>query len=145
VRDPGVTVTRLGRSEDVRRVLTTGRHRAGRLLAVHALTRPDVDPATAASPAASPAPTPARPTTPAADVRLTVVASRRVGHAVQRNRAKRLLRAAAQGQPWQPGTDVVLVARAATVTSTMPTVRDELERLGHGLGVLTAVSRRGPA
>lgn len=43
--------------------------------------------------------------------RLTVVASRRVGTAVQRNRAKRLLREAARAVPWPAGVDIVLVAR----------------------------------
>jgi ribonuclease P protein component len=45
-------------------------------------------------------------------VRVAVVASRKVGSAVARNRAKRLLREAARHVAWRPGTEVVLVARA---------------------------------
>jgi ribonuclease P protein component len=62
-------------------------------------------------------------------VRLTVVASRRVGGAVQRNRAKRLLREAARTLAWRPGLDVVLVARADCAGSDLTTVATELTRL----------------
>jgi len=67
----------------------------------------------------------------ARSARLTVVASRRVGNAVQRNRAKRLLREAARCQPWREDVDVVLVARAACVDSGLADVSDELR--SHGL------------
>ena len=70
--------------------------------------------------------------------RVAVVASRRVGSAVSRNRAKRLLREAARHVAWRPGTDVVLVARAACAGSLMPPVRDEVEQLADRLGVLEA-------
>jgi ribonuclease P protein component len=68
--------------------------------------------------------------------RIAVVASRRVGSAVARNRAKRLLREASRHVAWQPGTDVVLVARAACAASLMQPVRDEVEQLAERLGVL---------
>ena len=68
--------------------------------------------------------------------RMTVVASRRVGNAVQRNRAKRLLREAARAQAWRDGIDVVLVARSACVSSGLAEVTDELRTLGARLGVL---------
>jgi ribonuclease P protein component len=50
-------------------------------------------------------------------VRVGFTASRRVGNAVVRNRAKRRLRAAAAdvlARDGRPGTDYVLIARAAT-------------------------------
>ena len=50
-------------------------------------------------------------------VRVGFTASRKVGNAVVRNRAKRRLRAAAAAvltRAGQPGTDYVLIARAAT-------------------------------
>lgn len=59
-------------------------------------------------------------------VQFAVVASKKVGSAVSRNRAKRLLRAAARQVPWTPGVDVVLVARAATVTASLDAVTSEL-------------------
>jgi ribonuclease P protein component len=68
--------------------------------------------------------------------RLTVVASRRVGNAVQRNRAKRLLREAARTQSWRGGNDVVLVARSACVVSGLPEVTEELRALGSRLDLL---------
>ena len=52
-----------------------------------------------------------------APVRVGFTASRKVGNAVQRNRARRRLRAAAAEvlERAEPGTDFVLIARPATV------------------------------
>lgn len=61
--------------------------------------------------------------------RIAVVASRRVGGAVERNRAKRLLREAAQRIEWPGGLDVVLVARAACAESDLISVHREIELL----------------
>ena len=105
---------RLRRSGDVVATLRRGRHRAGSLLALHARRR---------EPAAGPA-------------RMTVVASRKVGNAVRRNRAKRLLRAAAAGRPWADGLDLVLVARPACADAAMPAVRGELEDHARALDAL---------
>ena len=57
--------------------------------------------------------------------RVAFVAGKRLGNAVARNRAKRVLRAAARhaGAPW-PGHDVVLIATGQTGGAP----RDELQR-----------------
>jgi len=61
--------------------------------------------------------------------RLTVVASRRVGAAVQRNRAKRLLREAARALTWPVGTDIVLVARPGMATANLGSISADLADL----------------
>jgi ribonuclease P protein component len=76
----------------------------------------------------------------AGPARVAVVASRRVGNAVSRNRAKRLLREAAVRVAWTPGTDIVLVARVAAAASTMPAVLAEVEELAGRLGVTAPVA-----
>lgn len=60
---------------------------------------------------------------------LTVVASRAVGGAVVRNRAKRRLRAAARQARLPATADLVVDARAATVRVPFTTLRRDLERL----------------
>jgi ribonuclease P protein component len=115
---------RLTSSRDVRRTLRQGQRRSGRLMGVHGLQRTPSDTATA---------------------RLTVVASRRVGNAVERNRAKRLLREAARGQAWRAGLDVVLVARSACAASGLGAVSDEMHTLGDRLGLLVGGASEGGA
>jgi ribonuclease P protein component len=58
--------------------------------------------------------------------RVAVVASRRVGTAVRRNRAKRVLRAAVSGVPLPRGVDVVLVARASTPDASSRDVEEQV-------------------
>jgi ribonuclease P protein component len=60
--------------------------------------------------------------------RFAFSASRRVGNAVARNRARRLLREAARLlQPrLEPGADCLLVARAETATATLGEVQQAL-------------------
>lgn len=108
---------RLRRPDDVRRALRRGRSRAGSQMAVHVLERPEGE----------------EPGT-----RLTVVASRRVGGAVQRNRAKRLLREAARARRWRGGLDVVLIARERCARSNVHRVGRELTELAERLGALEA-------
>ena len=62
--------------------------------------------------------------------RIGVVASRRVGGAVQRNRAKRLLRETARrisGRLHDPNTWLVLVARSSIVARSAREVCDDIE------------------
>ncbi len=68
--------------------------------------------------------------------RLAVVASRRVGSAVARNRAKRLMREAARQLHWKRGTDLVVVARKDCADSTSQEVLTELAALGQALDVI---------
>jgi ribonuclease P protein component len=76
-----------------------------------------------------------------ATVRVGFTASRKVGNAVTRNRAKRRLRglaAAILPGNGRPGTDYVLIARAATVDRPYKALVADLEtalrRVNHGKG-----------
>lgn len=109
---PPIVADRLRDGRAIGSVLRGRRKRATERLVVHVLHRDDELPA-----------------------RLAVVASRRVGGAVQRNRAKRLLREAARGRTWSPGIDVVLVARKACAHSVLAEVVDELEASAQTLGI----------
>ena len=58
-----------------------------------------------------------------ADIGFGLTASKKVGNAVERNRARRRLRALAAGdlrRLAKPGTDYVLIARRATLTRPWP-------------------------
>ncbi len=63
--------------------------------------------------------------------RVGVAAGKRVGNAVIRNRAKRLMRAAARELHPQikNGYDLIIIARAPIIRSKMPQVRDALQQL----------------
>lgn len=106
-------VDRLRRSEDIAAVFQRGRHRAGRLSVCHVRERGDDGP-----------------------TRCTVVASRKVGKAVSRNRAKRVLREAARSVAWRDGLDVVLVARGACAGASAAEVTRDVASLA---GTLDAV------
>jgi ribonuclease P protein component len=58
--------------------------------------------------------------------RVTVVAGRKVGSAVERNRVKRRLRALIAELPLQEGTDYVIVGRRAALTASAADLRAQL-------------------
>lgn len=65
----------------------------------------------------------------AAEIGIGLTASKKVGNAVERNRARRRLRALATGdlrQLAKPGTDYVLIARRATLTRPWPDLQRDL-------------------
>jgi len=66
-------------------------------------------------------------------VRVGVTAGRSVGGAVQRNRAKRLLREAMRPllPGLLPGWDLILIARPALLSSTLQDIRKTLANLLH--------------
>lgn len=77
---------------------------------------------------------------PVGVTRIGVVAGRRVGTAVARNRARRLLREAARHlyPRLKPGWDLVLIARPSIMTVKEPQVGAALERLAREAGLLRA-------
>lgn len=101
-RGAGRTPTRLRSSRRVGEVFSQGRRSVHGTVAVHALE------------------------TAEGHVRATAVASRRIGTAVVRNRAKRLLREAARTVAWRDGLDLVLVARRSIVGVGCATVAADL-------------------
>lgn len=110
---------RLTRATDVRAVLRRGRRHASEHVVVHVRDRGDDAPG-----------------------RATAVAARRVGGAVARNRAKRVLRAAAAEVGVADGVDVALVARPATPRVTTSVVVAELRAAWPtGLGARHEVAR----
>jgi ribonuclease P protein component len=94
---------RLRTSSDVRAVFAARRVVHGSALAAHALLRDDAGPA-----------------------RVAVVAGRKVGPAVLRNRAKRRLRAALQQVDLPAGFDLVVVARSGALTEPFPALVEQV-------------------
>lgn len=108
-----VVPTRLRASADIQAVFAARRSRAGRLLVVHGRTRDADGPS-----------------------RVAVVASRRVGTAVRRNRAKRLVREAVRQLSWAPDRDVVVIARARCADARLDEVVTDLHAAATHLGLL---------
>ena len=78
-------------------------------------------------------------------VRVGFTASRKVGNAVVRNRAKRRLRAVAAAvlpRQGRPATDYVLVARAATAERPYQALVDDLQKALRRLD--RSIEERGP-
>ena len=63
--------------------------------------------------------------------RVGVAAGKRVGNAVKRNRAKRLIRAAARTlhPRIKTGWDIIIIARKPIIQSNMPQVREALQSI----------------
>ncbi|TDQ82302.1 ribonuclease P protein component [Dongia mobilis] len=82
------------------------------------------------------------------DLRLGFTASRKVGNAVLRNRAKRRLRAAAtetlreilDGQAVTAAADLVLIARPATINRDYRSLKQDFRRGLSKLGVIAAAA-----
>ncbi|HWH33057.1 MAG TPA: ribonuclease P protein component [Egibacteraceae bacterium] len=75
--------------------------------------------------------------------RRAVVASRKVGGAVARNRAKRRLREAMRAAGISPDVDVVVIARGAALSVPMPQLTAELRALAGRLEEKLAVAAKG--
>lgn len=74
--------------------------------------------------------------------RVAVVAGRKVGSAVRRNRAKRRIRAAVREVGMPRGRDAVVVARPDAPDAPFSRLREEVRQIS-GAGGLTGGARRG--
>jgi ribonuclease P protein component len=107
---------RLRRPRDIRAVYAAGTFAHGPALTAHVRRRGDDDTA-----------------------RIAVVAGRKVGGAVERNRAKRRLRAALAATPLSSGTDIVVVARRPAVSVAFDRLSEQVD------AVITKAGRRRPS
>jgi ribonuclease P protein component len=121
-------IPRLQRRAEFLRVAGSGRKWAAPGLILQVLRR---DAGSAAAPQEE----------PVAPVRIGYTASRKVGIAVARNRARRRLRAAVgevMPQHATPGHDYVVIARGATLTRPYPALVEDLRTALRRLGVFRA-------
>ncbi len=112
---PPPALDRLRDSATIASVLAARTQRAGEFVVLCAIDRRDDQPS-----------------------RFAVVASRRVGTAVARNRAKRVLREAARGVAFRPGLDLVLIARRDAAAALSSVVTQELGKLASALDLTAA-------
>ncbi len=76
--------------------------------------------------------------------RTAFVASKKVGNSVERNRSRRLMRAAYKAlEPnVKSGYDIIFVARAAIIGCREPEVEKQLKRALDGAGILTGSNEK---
>lgn len=103
-----MAVQRLHRSRDIRAVLAARNAAHGRFVSVHGRRTDDRE-----------------------DPRVVVVGGRDIGKAVQRNRVKRRLRAAARSAELPAGVDLVIRAKARAMDANFVELGCELEQLAH--------------
>jgi ribonuclease P protein component len=155
---PGMTPRRLHRSRDIRAVFAARNVAHGRLMTVHAVRRfatsaqtLDTSPSGEDEPGRASAAgldetaevIPGTSVKPSDDqARVAVVAGREVGGSVQRNRAKRRLRATLAAEPLPPCLDFVVRARPAAVAVDFADLQAELAEL---IGRVVAKACAGPA
>lgn len=108
---------RLRSSNDIERVRREGHSYAHPLVVLVTLAQPQAGPS-----------------------RLAVIAGRKVGGAVQRNRAKRLLRETARRLPTHPGWDMLLIARQPLASATLADCQHAVETLYRRAHVLIPAS-----
>jgi len=114
---PAPRLGRLKRRAEFLRAAKTGRKAARESLVLQALARPD------------------------GETRLGFTATKKIGNAVARNRAKRRLRAAARihlGAAPTPGWDLVLIARDTTGTCPFAKLMADLDGALQKVGVRSA-------
>ncbi|MHB0936146.1 MAG: ribonuclease P protein component [Armatimonadota bacterium] len=113
--------TPLRRRSDFQRLHARGQRKGDTLLQVRVLPTPPQVPRTA-------------------PIRLGILVSKKYGSAVERNRFKRIVRAALQEivDELQPGWDILVLPRA-THESKMQEIRDSFRRLLGELGIVRSV------
>ncbi len=139
-KGPMAALGRLKRRPEFLRAAARGRKWAAAGLILQAYRRDAADRPTELSPSPSRRGFPAKDLTDAEAIRIGFTASKKVGGAVARNRARRRLREAARrvlpGRA-KPGFDLVLVARAATLprpfAALLTDLETALERVGAAL------------
>ncbi len=113
------TLGRLKKRPEFLRVAAGRRKWATPGLILQALPRPGMGESKGADPGAG-----------GCEVRYGITVSRKVGNSVQRNRARRRLRAAARELlpvVGRPGTDYVIIGRKTTLTRGYAELKDDLE------------------